>query len=169
MRRDFCKLCTAAEGQSWVFRRMLISTCGETTRGWQRTIWKDLPYQCPTFTYGWTQPILTSQTRKLKLHRAFSWIVRKVLPQRYEKISPRLSLVLRSPEMSEKQEPKESNCFHITQLCPRTMINIIYKKRETRNNVKGLLNFTVPQFYQKVIVNNFELGFILGCSAFSPA
>ena len=113
MRRDFCKLCTAAEGQSWVFRRMLISTCGETTRGWQRTIWKDLPYQCPTFTYGWTQPILTSQTRKLKLHRAFSWIVRKVLPQRYEKISPRLSLVLRSPEMSEKQEPKESNCFQV--------------------------------------------------------
>lgn len=45
----------------------------------------------------------------------------------------------------------------------------VYKKREKRNNVKGLLNFTVPQFYQKVIVNNFELGFILGCSAFSPA
>ena len=94
------KLCSPTEGLSWVFRRILISTCGETTRGWQRTIWKDLPYQCPTFTHSWTQPILTRQTRKLRLHKAFSWIVRKVLPQLYEKISPRLSLVLRSPEMS---------------------------------------------------------------------
>lgn len=45
----------------------------------------------------------------------------------------------------------------------------MFIRKEKKNNVKGLLNFTVPQFYQKVIVNNFELGFISGSSAFSPA